>query len=121
MARTCAMSCRISSSDSGSFLVMMRSLASASMGRNKSHSLPSTSATKAAFANPGPMEAAISPGVTPRANVSAVPSGKVTETLAEGAADTGFLLFFEGADHREPSGISQDKSIGLHFALAQEE
>ena len=40
------------------------------------------------------MEAAISPPVTPRANVSTLPSGKVMFTLAtEAGADTAFLLF----------------------------
>lgn len=50
------------------------------------------------------MEAAISPGVTPRANVIALPSGNVTVTLegAETGADTGFLLVKQGAEHPEP-------------------
>ena len=89
------MSWRISSSDSGSFLVMMRILASCSMGRNRSHSLPSTMMISAALARPGPMAAAISAPVTPRAKVMALPSGKVMVTCS-GAADTGILLELAG-------------------------
>src|SRR5258706_9559261 len=91
MASACAMSWRISSSASGSLRVMMRILASCSMGRNRSYSLPSTRMISAALARPGPIAAAISPPVTPLAKVMALPSGKVTVT-SSGAADTGISL-----------------------------
>ena len=61
-----------------------------------SHSWPSTSTAKAALASPGPMAAATSAPVTPRANVIVLPSGKVMVTLdAVMGADTGLLLWFE--------------------------
>ncbi len=60
MAKIWAVSWRISSSASGSFLVMMWILASCSMGRNRSYSWPFTRMIRAALASPGPMAAAIS-------------------------------------------------------------
>jgi len=55
---------RINSSASGSFRVMMRRRASASIGRRGPRARHSLRA-RAAFASPGPMEAAISAPVTP--------------------------------------------------------
>src|ERR1051326_8348238 len=128
MARTCAASWRNRSRASGSFLVMMRSLASRSSGRNRSHCFPSTSATSAALARPGPIDAATSAGVTPRANVIALPSGKVTVTFAafgaETGADTGFSpKASRSADHREANLASQGglARATIPFKMAREQ
>src|SRR6185437_16379412 len=59
---------------------------SASMGRKRSRSWPSTVITKAALARPGPIAAATSAPVAPLGSVSAFPSGKVMAMVA-GAAD----------------------------------
>ena len=83
-ARICAKSWRaISSASASSRLVTKASCASTSIGRMISRNSPSTRAAIAAFARPGPIAAAISAGVVPRATSRAEPSGRVTRIISD--------------------------------------
>jgi len=70
----------------------MRIAAFFSIGRNRSYSSPSIVRISAALASPGPIDAAMSPPVTPLGNVSALPSGRVIVMVSRRLARTRVML-----------------------------
>jgi hypothetical protein len=83
-----------SSASLSSFAVISASWVSASSGRRMSRTSPSTRAAIAALARPGPMAAAISAGVVPRATSRSEPSGRVTRIMS----DIGIACFQDGLE-----------------------
>ena len=76
-AITCAQSWRSNANAASSLAVTSATTASVSIGRDRSHSSPSTTASNAAFANPWPISLAIVAAVTGPSYDRTDPSGSV--------------------------------------------